>query len=138
MIFPLFAFMHDIAVGALTPQVSTIASASLRSGTCTVGHSSPALSAQVRVSWTLANMDTSLYDTKLYENGVLVATTTGVLLWDKTINGSVEFGSRAPWIASWAYRLDVVRKSDGQTVASKTAATFNMEYGGCSTGSTAQ
>jgi hypothetical protein len=136
VIFPLFAFMHDIAVSALTPQVSSIAAASLQSGSCTVGQTTPAQPAKVRTSWTLANMDTSLYDTKLYENGVLVATPTGVLLWDKTIAGSVEYGNRAPWFASWTYRLDIVRKSDGQVVATRTSATFAQEYGGC-TGSAA-
>lgn len=132
MLFALFAAMPDAASGAaLTPLVSSIAAASLRAGECSPGHTTPALSAQVRVSWALVNEDTSVYDTKLYENGVLVATPTGLTQWDKTITGSVEYGNRAPWSANWTYRLDVVRKSDGQVVASKTSALFHMEYGGC-------
>lgn len=132
MLFALFAAMPDTSDPVLTPQVSTIAAASLSSGACSPGHTAPQFPAQVRVSWTLQNMDTSLYDTKLYENGVLVATTSGVLQWDKTITGAVEFGNRNPWVANWTYRLDVVRKTDAQVVASKTSAQFHMEYGGCS------
>lgn len=136
MLFALFAAMHDASAvpAGLTPQVSSIAAASLNPGHCVVGTTVPSQSAQVRASWTLTNMDTTLYDTKLYENNVLVATTTGVLLWDKTVTGAVEFGNRNPWSASWTYRLDIVRKSDGQIVARKTASEFDQEYGGCTGG----
>jgi hypothetical protein len=134
LLFSLFAAMPYAGTSAITPQVTSVVTSSLRRGACQVGHTQPSQSAAVRTTWVVSNMDATLFDLKLYQNDVLVGTVTGTSQYDQDVNGSVEYGNRYPWSASWAYRIDVVRKSDGQIVASKAGAAFNMEYGGCSGG----
>lgn len=132
MLLALFAAMPaDSSVPGATPQVTSIATVSLRAGACQAGHTQPLISAAVRTTWAVSNMDQNLYDTRLYQNGTLVGIVTNVSQWDQDVSGSVEDGNRAMWSYDWSYRLDVVRKSDGQVVASRTAATLTRNYGGC-------
>lgn len=133
MLATIVALMNSSSVGT-APQTSTPTVATTSTGTCS--GSNTGTSASLRVSWTITSPDSANYAAKLYENGILKSTqdTAASMHWDKTVSGYVEDGPRSPFVANWVYRVDVVRKDNGLTVSSKTAATWGKTYGLCASG----
>lgn len=120
------------SVGAPVQAISNAAVATERLGSCSLGGGGIAEEAQIRVSWTVTNPDPAGYTTKVYENGVLVATlTAGETYWIKTISGYVENDSNRSFISDWVYRIDSVANEGGAVRSSATSAEWVKEYGVC-------
>jgi hypothetical protein len=121
----------DGAAAAVTPTLSTPTVATVNPGICSGG--SVLTNATVGISWTVTNGDDALYEIKVYEDGILIATKTGTTTQHtKTVTGFVEDGFFNPFFADWTYRVDMVRISDSVVVDTKTAADWEQWYGTCS------
>lgn len=131
---PIVAIMANSTSLGGAAATSTPTVASTASGTCS--GSNTGQSAALRVSWTITNPAPTQYAARLYENGILKQTsdTAASMSWDKIVSGYVEDGPRSPFTADWTYRVDVVDKSNGRVVSSKTSATWERTYGLCSSG----
>lgn len=115
------------------PTLGAVTVASLNDGACS--GSTPTPAASLRVSWSAASPDATLYDTKVYKNGVLQATLPNTTTThDETVTGYVLGGLRNSFASSWTYRVDVVRKSDSQVVSTQSSAPWQEEYGQCGHG----
>lgn len=118
------------------PAISGVAANEPTGGACSsVVHGLVQTPAQVQLTWAMAHVDTTNFETKVYENSILVATVTNdVLSWTKTITGAVSVangGNSAFFTSNWTYRVDVSRKSDGSVVDSVNGPTWIELYGGC-------
>jgi len=127
----LAAMMAHTASGPPTPSVVSVVAGTTNSGTCVVGSHIPRTSASYDVTVTLANMDFSTYEVKLYENSVLKQTyTAGPIVYSVTVTGAVEGGTYTPFTVNRTYRADIVNKTTGVVVNSG-SGNWTQRYGGC-------
>lgn len=97
----------------------------------TSGSCGSSVDATVSPSWVVTNPDDTNYEVHVQENGVLVATQlSSSTSYSKTVAGFVESGSFRQFTSSWAYTVEVVRKSDGVVIASR-SRTWTQLYGAC-------
>lgn len=114
-----------------TPQITagpTVATGF--AGACNTFLHTVAFRATVRISWTLSAGYAGLYQAKIYENGILIVTSTSTF-YDRNVDGLVE-GSNHTFTSNWTYRVDIVRISDNAVVSSGTTAAWVQDYGNCS------
>jgi hypothetical protein len=113
-----------------TPSLSAVTVVRGLAGLCGI-ETTPLMAATVIVSWTITNPDSTLYETRIYQNGIQqIALDTGTTDYEFIANG-VEDGPVDPYNFDWQYRVDVVRKSDGTAVSSQTSNTLTVTYGYC-------
>lgn len=103
-------------------------SASVFGGFCSGG--SVGFPAKLRVSWTAINFNAALHEFRVYQDSILVNTTSSSS-WDKDVVGYILDGFFHPVFFSWLFRVDIVRKSDGVVLASG-STTWSHYYGTCS------
>lgn len=116
-------------VPEVTPSFSAGPSAATQFvGQCSGG--SVSVPARVNISWTALNFNAALHEYRVYQDGILLGTTSSSP-YPKVVNGYIEGGFFHPIEFSWLFRVDIVRKSDGVTLASGSTI-WTKYYGTCS------
>lgn len=104
-------------------------------GACLIANGGVATPAQIQIAWSIAGVDAANYDIKIYENSVLLSTLAGsATSTSKTITGYVQDDAGAytgRFVSNWVYRIDMVRKSDGVVVSTRSTANWIVQYGDC-------
>lgn len=121
----LFMGAASASTGTLTPALGE-ATISDSAGSC------PSNDASLVVSWTVINPDDATYELHVLENGGLASTQLcSSTSFTKPITGFIESGPYRQFTSRWTFVIQLVRKSDGVVIASRTASEWVVLYGAC-------
>lgn len=133
MLVDLLALAGYLAGSYTLPQesISNLTVVSGGGGACATDPRGTDTYATVAIRWSLSNFDATLFDLKLYQDGVLIQTLPGDATSASYDTGYVEGASQSQFWSNWVFRVDGVKKSDGTVVSSQTAPPFVQLYGSC-------
>ena len=127
----MMAIESGVVTTGSNPVVSGVTVTRTNDGSCPAPpNHNPTVSAQVTITWSIANPDTTNYSQNLYRNGVLYlsSASSGVVY---NYSGYVEVGGYPYLNTNDTFRVDVVRLADNVVVSTASSAAFMHQYSTC-------